>query len=86
MAVVEELVKGKDGETRGARVRVISKGKAHRLNRPVQKLFPLEVKLENGVMNREQKKKVNRQTSEREKRLRRAAALDANWKMRGMID
>ena len=86
MAVVEELVKGKDGETRDARVRVISKGKAHRLSRPVQKLLPLEVKQKNGVMNREQKEKVTRQTWEREKRPTRAAALDTDWKTRGMID
>ena len=40
IAVVEELVKGNDDETRGARVRVILKGKAHCSSQPVQKLFP----------------------------------------------
>ena len=43
MAIVEELIKGKDGEVRGAKVRKAAKGKPIILNRPLQKLFPLEI-------------------------------------------
>jgi len=42
---VEELITGKDGEIRGANVKVLTKkGKPMYLNRPVQKLYPLEVR------------------------------------------
>ena len=44
MAEVEELVKGKDNVVRGATVRVITKGKQVRMSRPIQKLYPIEVK------------------------------------------
>ena len=46
MAVVESLIVGKDKEVRGANVRVITKGKAVQLSRPVQKLFPIEIRTE----------------------------------------
>lgn len=42
---VEELITGKDGETRGAKVKMLTKkGRPTYLNRPVQKLYPLEVR------------------------------------------
>ena len=42
---VEELITGKDREIRGAKVKVLTKkGKPMYLNRPVQKLYPLEVR------------------------------------------
>ena len=42
---VEELITVKDGEIRGANVKVLTKkGKPMYLNRPVQKLYPLEVR------------------------------------------
>ena len=44
MAVVESLIRGKDNVVRGANVRVIAKGKPVRISRPVQKLYPIEVK------------------------------------------
>ena len=44
MAVVESVIVGKDKEVRGANVRVIMKGKAVHLSRPVQKLFPIEIR------------------------------------------
>lgn len=44
--VVEDLVVGTDGVVRGARVRVIVRGKPKHLNRPVQLLYPIEVKSE----------------------------------------
>ena len=44
IGVVESLVKGKDSIVRGAKVRVVSKGKPTHLSRPVQKLYPLEIR------------------------------------------
>ena len=44
MAVIEELVPGKDNKVRGAHVRVITKGKAVHLSRPIQKLHPIEIR------------------------------------------
>ena len=50
MARVESLVFGIGQEVRGARVKVITKGKPMLINRPVQKLYPLETSQnENGV-------------------------------------
>jgi len=43
LGVLESLIKGKDDVVRGANIRVIAKGKALRMARPVQKLYPLEV-------------------------------------------
>ena len=40
---MEEVIKGKDGNIREAKVRKIGKGKPEILNRPLQKLFPLEI-------------------------------------------
>ena len=41
---IESLIKGKDGQIRGAVVRTVSKGnKSQYLRRPVNKLYPLEV-------------------------------------------
>ena len=43
VGVVEELIVGKDGHARGAKVRLVAKGKPAYLDRPVQKLYPLEI-------------------------------------------
>ena len=40
---VEELVVGKDQVIRGAKLKVLTKGKPVYLSRPIQKLYPLEV-------------------------------------------
>ena len=48
LAIVEELVVGKDKEVRGAKVKVAGKGRPVYLNRPIQKLFPLEVQARPG--------------------------------------
>ena len=45
-AIVEELIKGKDNVVRGAKIRVITKGKPIRMSRPIQKLYPLEIRCE----------------------------------------
>ena len=44
MAVIEELIHGRDNKVRGANVRVVTKGKTLRLSRPLQKLYPIEVR------------------------------------------
>ena len=44
IAVVEELYEGRDGFVRGCKVRTITKtGKVSHLDRPVNKLYPLEI-------------------------------------------
>ena len=43
--MVEQIV-GKDGVVRGAKLRLITKGKPIIVNRAVQKLYPLEVSSE----------------------------------------
>ena len=40
---IEDLIPGKDGFIRGVKVRTCGKGKYEFLNRPLQKLYPLEV-------------------------------------------
>ena len=101
IAIVEELVKGKDGETRGAKVRKASrKGKPEILNRPLQKLYPLEIHCSNvckegkdGGKSMEEMLKVNdmdevKNANENTAKVRprRAAAQDARWKSQLMLD
>ena len=40
---MQDIIVGKDGVVRGASVRKIGSGKPEILNRPLQKLFPLEI-------------------------------------------
>ena len=44
MGLVKKFIQGKDGVVRRAKVRISSKGKEETLNRPLQRLFPLEIK------------------------------------------
>ena len=37
------MITGKDGEVRGVSIQVMSKGKPFILNRPIQKVYPLEI-------------------------------------------
>ena len=83
MAVVESLIVGKDKEVRGANVRVIMKGKAIHLSRPVQKLFPVEIITETSEISDVSKERITR--SQRWDVPRRSAALDAVWKTRAMV-
>ena len=81
MAVIENLIPGKDNKVRGAQVRVITKGKAVRLRRPVQKLYPIEIKESTADSPRNQRSQVERERTPQKRDIpRRAAALDAAWK------
>ena len=94
MGKVEELLPGKDGITRGVKVRTCGKVKYEVLNRPLQKLYPLEVSSIDAEscekeMNAygvecEQKRVIN----ERDPggRAKRSAAKDSEWKTRLMLD
>lgn len=82
-----ELIESRDGYKRGAVLRVITKkGKPSRLQRPVQKLFPLEVNTGNFPEN-EQIEIVQQpdQPLERSRPPRRAAAATAD-RIRRLID
>lgn len=83
--VVESLVKGKDGVVRGARVRIVTKGKPIHLSRPVQKLYPLEIRSKGEGLPRADS---SVQADENPTRTvpRRNAALDSRWKSRLMLD
>ena len=83
LAVVERLIAGKDKEVRRASVRVITKGKQVRMSRPVQRLFPLEVR----AASLEDTQRVNKGGDAETRRDRpcRAAALDAAWRMKDML-
>ena len=66
MDEVEELVAGRDGVVRGAKVRLVRKGKSVFLSRPVQKLFHTEVKHNEGKKESEKSKEnEKREVSER---------------------
>ena len=88
MAVVENLIRGRDNVVRGANERVIVKGKPARISRPVQQLYPLEVKCsiqDNGPVDRmggrlEQDRELLRRNPSR------SAAIDSRWKTRQMLD
>ena len=58
MAVVEQLIQGKDGYTRAANIRY----NGGRTNRPIAKLYPLELSSTNGDSN---KPSTNSSTSRR---------------------
>lgn len=77
-AVIEDLIPGKDKQVRGAYVRVIIKGKAVHLSRPIQKLYPIEVLESSTDLPRSQEKQVERERTLQKRVIpSRAAALDA---------
>ena len=53
IGIVDELIFGKDGQVRGASVRLVGKGKLQHLSRPLQKLYPL------GITGSDDKKEEN---------------------------
>ncbi len=62
VALVEELLTSRDGQIRGARVRTHSSGnRTTILNRPVQRLYPLEV---HSADDREEDSNTSPSTSE----------------------
>ena len=92
---VEEVIQGRDGVVRGAKVRVITKGKPVVINRPVQKLYPLEVKaqtLKSSLTEEQEVKKSEGKVNKWEAVVdargtpHRAGAMDAGWKCRLMLD
>eukprot|EP00112_Aurelia_sp_Birch-Aquarium-sp1_P018522 Seg443.5 transcript_id=Seg443.5/GoldUCD/mRNA.D3Y31 product="hypothetical protein" protein_id=Seg443.5/GoldUCD/D3Y31 len=92
MGVIIELIKGKDGIARGAKVRIGQKGKHQILTRSLQCLFPLEVrslevdeKSEKRGVN-ESKENDNPTPQGTRKGSQRAAAKDAQWKTRLVLD
>ena len=89
MGVIGDLIQGRDGQIRGARVRIISKGKPDFIDRPLQKLFPLEVCDDTDRnMDRGERKKneVNIENERPKERSAKAAAKDARWKSCLMLD
>ena len=92
---MEEVIRGRDGVVRGAKVRVITKGKPVVINRPVQKLYPLEVKAQTLKPSLGEEQEVNKSGEQVNKREAvvdargtpsRAVAMDAGWKCRLMLD
>ena len=47
VAKIVELIKGRDGEVRGAKVFTVKDGKKSQIERPLQELFPLELQASN---------------------------------------
>lgn len=52
VGVVENLVRVSDNVVRGTKIRVVTKGKPAHLSRPVQKLYPMEIKESGGGRRR----------------------------------
>ena len=85
MGLVEGLVTGKDREIRGAKVRVITKGKPVHLSRPVQKLYPLEIRSQ-GEGQRNTRARDKNTGSPTRNIPRRNAALNSRCKSQLMLD
>ncbi|XP_028413913.1 uncharacterized protein LOC114536759 [Dendronephthya gigantea] len=86
LAVVEELIVGKDKEVRGAKVRLAGKGKPRFLNRPIEKLFPLEVQSRPGGEREERDIPTAKPEGDQHERTRRAAAIISKAKTKAMLD
>ncbi len=86
LGLVEELIEGKDGVIRGAKVRSSNKGKREILNRPLQKLIPLELQSVNGEEGLKDRKEMKETNVQRSLKPKRAAAMDARWKTRLALD
>ena len=85
---VEELVVGKDQVVRETKLKVLTKGKPVWLNRPVQRLYPLEVRQGFNVADLEAgEPDVGADSSIGVRNTpKRAAAIDSGWKTRAMIE
>ena len=92
-AVVEDLIVGKDGVVRGAKVCRAGRGKSETLCRPLQKLYPLETagkktcqEGQNGQGGMEEVEKSEENVNPKGGRPSRAAAKDAQWRVHLMLD
>ena len=92
IAVIEDLIIGKDGVVRGAKVRRAGKGKTEIICRPLQKLYPLEIvgaRIEKEGENGKEcgtQSEVLQEKSRGARCSQRAAAKDAQCKTRLMLD
>ena len=90
MGVVSDLITGKDGVTRGAKVRIGGQRKPDFLYRPLQKLYPFEVRsvVVDSDSNIAQTRDREPNACERRHAFRpkRAAAIDSVCKTRLMLD
>ena len=82
---VVQLIEGQDRQVRGARVKLIPRGKPTFVNKPLQRLYPLEVcsTASNAKVDPGESAEfptVGRGIPSR------AAALDARWRTRAMLD
>ena len=84
--MVEELIIGIDKKVRGAKVRVVGKGKPRWLNRLIQKLFPLEVQARSGGKREESGSPAGESEGNLHERPRRAAAEISKAKTKAMLD
>ena len=83
MGVVENLVSRSDNVVRGTKVTVVTKGKPTHLSRPVQKLYPSEIKSQGQGDAERSVQAVENCTRTIP---RRNAAPDSQWKSRLMLD
>ena len=82
--VIKKLIVGRDEKVRGAQVKIIAKGKPVYIDRPVQKLYPLEVRAE--ITKPEPSSVAVDSAAPVRQRVTRAAAIDSGWKTRVMLD
>ena len=76
---VESLISGADGQTRGAVVKVFSrKGRSTTINRPVQRLYPLEIRSTAKEGESPDEAKDDEKPQVKVTRPRRAAAIEAD--------
>ena len=93
VAIVEDPITGKDGVVRGAKVRRAGKGKLETVCRPLQKLYPLDTAGKNtcqvgqkGEEGMDEIEKNEEDGNPKGGRPSRAAAKDAQWRVRLMLN
>ena len=90
---VEEVIMGKDSVKRGAKVRIISRGRPVFTSRPLQKFFSIEMRDEEEELGETMERKgqcegevIVQRTGNGTERPRRAVARDAEWRTRIILD
>ena len=86
LAVVGELIVGKDQRVGGAKVRVVGKGKPIYVKRPLQKLYPLEIQAGPDGKWEIGNALVSRTEGILHERTKRVAAVNSREKTRAMLD